>query len=659
MSHRKAEGKKTGWGNYFQQTKLNAGQSDCLISGIEGGANIDNGQGRTGLREGKAVPSNTENDCGEGGSGLIQTENQPKRLAVKLLIECTLTAWGNPHIYKLPLQKKVLNEAGHLVKCSFGKPTRKHSVRKIMVLGATGAGKTTLINRMVNYILGVRWEDNFRYKLIDEETGRSQAESQTSSITAYELHHRAGFQIDYSLTIIDTPGFGDTRGITRDKLITDQIREFFSSPYGVDQIDAVCFVAQASLARLTPTQKYIFDSILSIFGKDIAENIRILVTFADGQVPPVLEAINVAEVPCPKDKKGIPLHFKFNNSAIFAQRPSHDNSVNKRDPDGSSEEEEDSDTFDATFWNMGSKSMEKFFSALNKMETKSLCYTKEVLRERQQLEAAIEGLQLQIQMCLTKLEEIRKTQQALNQHQLDLDANKDFEYEVFAPFLKRIDISGNNSASNCSKCKFTCHYPCTIARGVLKRFCETMTWKGNCTVCPNKCKSSFHSNENYRFEYGTRKVKKTYSELKENYEKALDEKMTQEKIIKKLQQELEEVRHVVSKLIETSSKCISRLEEIALRPNPSSTADYIELLIQSEKEEAKPGYMERIQSLKELKQRAEIMATVARNENPNRYKDKGEDEKKDLRERLSEKISAVCSWLQSAQEKDKHDGKSD
>ncbi|XP_038671292.1 LOW QUALITY PROTEIN: interferon-induced very large GTPase 1-like [Scyliorhinus canicula] len=252
-----------------------------------------------------------------------------------------------------------------------------------MVLGATGAGKTTLINGMINYILGVEWEDNFRYKLIDEGTGRSQAESQTSSITAYELHHREGFQIDYSLTIIDTPGFGDTRGITRDKLITDQIQEFFTSPDGVDQIDVVCFVAQASLARLTDTQKYIFDSILSIFGKDIAENIQILVTFADGHVPPVLEAINVAEVPCPKDKKGFPVHFKFNNSAVFAQRSTSVNSANKRSPDDSDEEEEEEDgeNIDASVWKLESNSLKEFFSALSQMERKSLPLTKEVVQE--------------------------------------------------------------------------------------------------------------------------------------------------------------------------------------------------------------------------------------------------------------------------------------
>ncbi|XP_078422467.1 uncharacterized protein LOC144695455 [Cetorhinus maximus] len=283
------------------------------------------------------------------------------RLTEKLRRESTSTFKGNPSIYTIPLEKKTIDKDGHRVKCSFGKPTKKHSVRTIMVLGATGAGKTTLINGMINYILGVEWEDNFRYKLIDEGTGRSQAESQTSSITAYELHHREGFQIDYSLTIIDTPGFGDTRGITRDKLIIDQIREFFTSPAGVDQIDAMCFVAQASLARLTHAQKYVFDSILSIFGKDITQNIQILVTFAGGQVPTILEAINVAEELRPKDKKGFPIHFKFNNSAIFSPSSASGNSANKGSPDDHEDEEENGDNFDAMFTKVGSNSMKKKF----------------------------------------------------------------------------------------------------------------------------------------------------------------------------------------------------------------------------------------------------------------------------------------------------------
>ncbi|KAG8013755.1 hypothetical protein GBF38_015880, partial [Nibea albiflora] len=270
---------------------------------------------------------------------------------------------GSLSVHKIPLRDDEINVAG-CRRFSFGKESSKHS-KTIMVLGATGAGKSTLINGMMNYILGVKWEDSFRFKLVDEVQSKSQAHSQTSEVTVYKLNHQDGFKIDHSLTIVDTPGFGDTRGIERDKEIVEQLRNLYTAQHGVSEIDAVCFVAQAALARLTPTQKYVFDSVLSIFGKDVAENIGVLVTFADGQRPPVLEAINAAGVPCPKSKDGLPVHFKFNNSALFAD--------NRSSAAGSKSEDDDDDEgcFDQMFWNMGTKSMKKFFTALNLMETKS------------------------------------------------------------------------------------------------------------------------------------------------------------------------------------------------------------------------------------------------------------------------------------------------
>uniref|UniRef100_UPI00358E700B uncharacterized protein n=1 Tax=Myxine glutinosa TaxID=7769 RepID=UPI00358E700B len=504
---------------------------------------------------------------------------------------------GPASVYRIPL-----TEIGHN-RHRFGDIVNKRSNKTIMMVGATGSGKTTLINAMINHILKVERKDDFRFKLVAETTNKSQAHSQTSEIIAYEIIHREGFAIPFSLTIIDTPGFGDTRGMERDKEIVEQMRTFFSQAGGIDQIDCICFVVQAALARLTLTQNYIFNSILSIFGKDIEENIQILVTFADGQAPPVLTAIEEADVPCSKTKGNHPVHFKFNNSAVFAKC-----SENTNDDGGS---DSDADEFDEMFWKMGTKSMEKYFTALGKMETKSLTLTKEVLKERKRRETALEGLQPQINAGLVKLEELRKTTAALEQHKTLVDANKDFEFEVEITVPEQEIVKG--FITNCQRCHFTCHDSCLYGNDEDKYKCSAMTNR-KCTVCPGKCVWNVHSNQKYKWKYVTKKEKKTYGELKKKYEEALGEKMTTEKMFQQLQMELDVCEQKVLELVEETSQCLKRLNEIALRPNPLQTPEYIDLLIEGEKQEAKAGFKERIKSLNGLRECAVIIAKIANNE---------------------------------------------
>ncbi|EFX61597.1 hypothetical protein DAPPUDRAFT_272587 [Daphnia pulex] len=50
------------------------------------------------------------------------------------------------------------------------------------------------------------------------------------------------------------------------------------------------------------------------------------------------------------------------------------------------------------------------------------------------------------------------------------------------------------------------------------------------------------------------------------------------------------------------SSCIQRLDEIALRPNPFSTPQFIDLIMDAEQQEKRLGFKERIESLKKLRQ---------------------------------------------------------
>nr|XP_015195114.1 PREDICTED: uncharacterized protein LOC102695955 [Lepisosteus oculatus] len=479
----------------------------------------------------------------------------------------------------------------------------------IILLGATGAGKTTLINTMINYILGVQWEDRFRFKLIHKETNHSQAESQTSIVTSYELHNQKGFVVPYSLTVIDTPGFGDTGGLSRDKLIIEQVKRFFTSPGSVDHIDAVCFVVQASLARLTSIQQYVFDSILSIFGKDIAENILVLVTFVDGKDIPILGTIEAAGLPCRKNRKGKATHFEFNNSALYTQNERPDTDSNG-EGSGSDDEEEDDNKLEKIVWTNNVKQLKRFFQTLEKTEGKDLALTKKVLEEREGLEMAMASLLPQISAGLAKLSEM-KIRACLENEQANMEQNKNFETEIEELVPKRRNTE--HLSTNCNNCLVSCHSGCFLPTPGEINLCAVMDDAGFCVICPGNCHYSAHISEMTMWEYEVVKVMKTVKELKDNFVKASGKLMSTKEMLEKIEMDFETIEDRIMQLIRLSSNCLARLEEIALKPNALSTAAYIELLIRNEEEEARPGFEDRIADLRKMKQHAEILAKIANN----------------------------------------------
>ncbi|KAF7234667.1 Verrucotoxin subunit beta [Varanus komodoensis] len=296
-------------------------------------------------------------------------EERESRLARAFLPKSTLLEKGPPSVYALPLQKATAGATRSCVTYQLGEMNLQVPSKVIMMMGATGSGKTALIDGMVNYILGVQWGDDFRFRLIHEETRRSQAESRTSEVTAYVLNHQGGFQVPFSLTVIDMPEFGDTAGA--ENVVARKVRRFLSPPGGISHVDALGLVVPASLARLSPTQKAVFDSVPSMFRADMRDNTLVLVTCADGQPPPVLQAVEEANVACARDASGGPVHFSFNTSALLASKS------------------RDSLNFAEIFWKIGTSSMKTFFDSLDMLERKRLSLRNAVLREENEASSSV------------------------------------------------------------------------------------------------------------------------------------------------------------------------------------------------------------------------------------------------------------------------------
>ena len=179
---------------------------------------------------------------------------------------------GEIKIYKYPQTKTSVAE-GVFESHIFKKSSRVKEEKVVMLLGATGVGKTTIINRMFNYILDVNYTDFFRYQLI-EETALSETKSQTMDIHKYTIHHK---KFPYILSIIDTPGICSTGGKREDKNTLEKIRYLFESGK-VETINAICIVEKYSTVRLTENQIYVLKTIANIFGNDVSEAVFIMAT---------------------------------------------------------------------------------------------------------------------------------------------------------------------------------------------------------------------------------------------------------------------------------------------------------------------------------------------------------------------------------------------
>lgn len=352
------------------------------------------------------------------------------------------------------------------------------------------------------------------------------------------------------------------------------------SDEGIFFIDAVCFIVKAPDARLTVSQKYIFSSILSLFGKDIESNICTLITFADDAKPPVLASLSEANLPSDS-------YFQFNNSALFEGNKNLATT-----------------SMSPMFWEMSCKSFQKFFDQLKDFPTKSLTQTKNVLKEREQLKTVVACILPQVNAGLSKLSELRNELEIFKKHKDDIENNKDFKYDVEETRQVKVELKQGKHVTNCLNCNITCHEDCTYADDD-KRLCSAMT-DDYCTVCIGQCIWSDHKNARYTFKYTKEKVNKTYIEMIQKYETAKGAKMNHKTFIDSLTHDVDVLFKNVELWMVKLIRCKNRLDEIALRPDSPSTVQHIELMIQAEEMEVQPGYEQRIAMLNEFKHMAQI-----------------------------------------------------
>lgn len=155
----------------------------------------------------------------------------------------------------------------------------------LLVMGQTGSGKTSFLNFLGN--LDHLKQDDLseaglrsfvRKTIADESLEHAKDDAMASKTSGAKIYQvRVG---PLHLTIIDTPGFGDSRGLEEDKKHVARIMDCLKEHKA---INCVLLVINGREARLNPTLKYVFGQLTSIMPKSVVDNIAVVFSNTENQ----------------------------------------------------------------------------------------------------------------------------------------------------------------------------------------------------------------------------------------------------------------------------------------------------------------------------------------------------------------------------------------
>ena len=135
-----------------------------------------------------------------------------------------------------------------------------------MLVGGTGQGKTELLNLLGNLntlsiIKDIKGFKRINKADVENQEGGNMA-SKTNDVVKYviEIGHA-------TFTIIDTTGFGDTRGLETDKINVEKIKQAVISE---GSINCICVIQNGRESRINTQLNYVFSSLTKILPKAIS-----------------------------------------------------------------------------------------------------------------------------------------------------------------------------------------------------------------------------------------------------------------------------------------------------------------------------------------------------------------------------------------------------
>ena len=224
----------------------------------------------------------------------------------------------------------------------------------ILLLGESGVGKSTFINAFANYLRFETLEDAEKHEpsvvipvsfIMTSGTDFHEHVVQFGDPDSNEAHNKTGqsvtqrcqcYVLDLAdgrkLRLIDTPGFGDSRGADQDEL---NMSEIFAFTHSLPSLSGICLLLKPNVNKLHAYFRSCFNQLLNFFGPTIREHLIFCFTnarstfFAPGDTKPMLttffQSLSIEAITIHKentfcfDSESFRYLVALKNSVIFNQ----------------------------------------------------------------------------------------------------------------------------------------------------------------------------------------------------------------------------------------------------------------------------------------------------------------------------------------------------
>ena len=373
-----------------------------------------------------------------------------------------------------------------------GSKPKKHNPFRMLVIGETGSGKTSFLNLLCNFgtieALGLGLDSvealhqfrNFNDMQL-ENMMSSQMASKTSGAKLYNVELG-----ELKLGIIDTPGFGDSRGIEEDEKNVKKIIAALENEE-TEFVNCVCLVINGRSCRSTVLLKYVLSEVTAILPQDVLNNV--IVVFSNTK--DILELnFKVSELR-EYFGKDIKNYFCIENPYCKLEK---------------AKEKQDEIPLDLIAESL-LQSFVDTAKVLQKMYTKIKDFAPIYTHRFVALHRKKEEVEGKVLTLLTKYADQRELEASIKRTQEEVDAaletkklTKDYRIVSYRTKRELRSTSAHNTICGYDNCHSNCHYECSLSfslKDEVIKNCATIEANGYCNE--NGC------GHHYTYHYHARK----------------------------------------------------------------------------------------------------------------------------------------------------------